>query len=126
LQRILIERQAAGFGHSQQYRQDRIELLDTTPTNDEEWDVFRAKIKEQERDVRKKQCDDAQRWFDPTSPTRKHEQACEERLQFEKSGESGRWILEKPQIKHWISADTPDSSMLWVNGIPGAGMSSFV
>jgi hypothetical protein len=35
---------------------------------------------------------------------------------------SGDWILKHEKIQNWKEADTPVSSILWLNGIPGAGM----
>lgn len=34
---------------------------------------------------------------------------------------SGRWILRNPALERWKGADTTASSILWLNGIPGAG-----
>lgn len=33
-----------------------------------------------------------------------------------------RWIMGNEHVKHWINVDDPDSPILWVHGIPGAGI----
>ena len=33
----------------------------------------------------------------------------------------GRWILSQEKIENWMTADHPQSSILWLNGSPGAG-----
>jgi len=35
---------------------------------------------------------------------------------------SGNWILKNEKIRNWLEDDTPVSSMLWLNGKPGAGI----
>jgi hypothetical protein len=52
-----------------------------------------------------------------------HKSACDAR------GEcpgSGRWILKNPELENWKEADTPISSIVWLKGIPGAGMSALL
>lgn len=40
---------------------------------------------------------------------------------------SANWILSHDKVQNWIGNTTPVSSILWMNGIPGAGLSlSFV
>ncbi len=48
-----------------------------------------------------------------------HEQAVEVRQEYP---ETGRWILRSDQLKRWMDPLTTDVPVLWVNGIPGAGM----
>jgi hypothetical protein len=35
---------------------------------------------------------------------------------------SGHWILENEKVQNWMELDTPVSSLLWLHGIPGAGI----
>lgn len=35
---------------------------------------------------------------------------------------SGDWILKDEKVQNWMEPDTPESSVLWINGVPGAGM----
>jgi hypothetical protein len=37
------------------------------------------------------------------------------------SAATGDWILRHPKVKEWKNDDVPPSSILWINGIPGAG-----
>ena len=48
-----------------------------------------------------------------------HESFCSIRSEYRGSGE---WILKHEKVQNWKEADTPVSSILWLNGIPGAGM----
>ncbi|TVY50823.1 Vegetative incompatibility protein HET-E-1, partial [Lachnellula cervina] len=38
-----------------------------------------------------------------------------------RSNGSGDWILKHEKIQNWYELETPISSILWLNGIPGAG-----
>lgn len=33
-----------------------------------------------------------------------------------------RWIMANKSVEQWIDADEPDTPILWVHGIPGAGI----
>jgi hypothetical protein len=37
---------------------------------------------------------------------------------------SGDWILKHEKVQNWMEPDTPESSVLWINGIPGAGITA--
>ncbi|KAH7333141.1 hypothetical protein BKA65DRAFT_40515 [Rhexocercosporidium sp. MPI-PUGE-AT-0058] len=34
---------------------------------------------------------------------------------------TGDWILKEEKVRNWLEVDVPESSILWINGIPGAG-----
>lgn len=36
--------------------------------------------------------------------------------------ESGKWILRHPSLRDWMDFTRPNLPVLWVNGIPGAGI----
>ena len=36
--------------------------------------------------------------------------------------ESGKWILQNAFLRDWMDLHCPDVPLLWVNGIPGAGI----
>jgi len=36
--------------------------------------------------------------------------------------DSGRWLLESSQFQKWFSPDYCSTPLLWLSGIPGAGM----
>lgn len=48
-----------------------------------------------------------------------HETACNTRSQ---SSVSGEWILKHEKVQDWRENDPPTSSILWLNGKPGAGI----
>ena len=37
--------------------------------------------------------------------------------------ESGKWILRQASLRDWMDLNRPNLPLLWVNGIPGAGIS---
>ena len=39
--------------------------------------------------------------------------------------DSGKWILKHPYLREWMDLTRPNVPVLWVNGIPGAGILSF-
>ena len=55
----------------------------------------------------------------PPNSLNDHEQAVEIRQEHP---DTGRWILEVRQLKQWMDPLATDVPVLWVNGIPGAGM----
>ena len=55
----------------------------------------------------------------PPNTISDHEQAVEVRQEHPGTG---RWILEVGRVKKWMDSSTTDVPLLWVNGIPGAGM----
>ncbi|PVH69331.1 hypothetical protein DL98DRAFT_625565, partial [Cadophora sp. DSE1049] len=34
---------------------------------------------------------------------------------------TGDWILKNEEVRNWLESDVPESSILWIKGIPGAG-----
>jgi hypothetical protein len=36
--------------------------------------------------------------------------------------QSGRWLLDRPQMKAWLDLQSEEKPLLWIRGIPGAGM----
>jgi hypothetical protein len=48
-----------------------------------------------------------------------HERFCKIRSE---SVVSGEWILQHEKVQNWREIDPPASSILWINGKPGAGM----
>jgi hypothetical protein len=47
-----------------------------------------------------------------------HESFCEVRRQNQGSGD---WIMQNETTTSWMEDDAPRHSVLWLNGIPGAG-----
>jgi len=48
-----------------------------------------------------------------------HESFCKIRREC---ATTARWITQHDIMKHWIHSDIPNSSVVWMYGIPGAGM----
>lgn len=61
------------------------------------------------------------RWIAAASMTDWHEQFCKARQCCPGSGD---WILESEKLKDWKDSDTPNNTVLWLHGIPGAGTRS--
>jgi len=96
------------LAHIQQYEQDRSATL--------EW---LRKAEDAEND---KKYLEVLNWFSAAQTIKSdHENFCQTRLPSTKSGE---WILKHEKVQNWIEMDPPVSSILWLNGIPGAGMST--
>ena len=47
-----------------------------------------------------------------------HQTACEQRRQ----SRSGSWILQYDTFRDWADIDNESSPLLYINGVPGAGM----
>ena len=52
-------------------------------------------------------------------PQQDHDSFCEIRKKY---ATTARWITQHETIKHWIHSDIPDSPVVWMYGIPGAGL----
>lgn len=57
-------------------------------------------------------------WLSSADPNLDQEGSAAERRKYPKTG---RWILEKPEIKAWNDPDESLVRLVWLNGIPGAG-----
>jgi hypothetical protein len=96
----------AVLAHIQQYEQDRFEKLE--------------RIKKQEKDERDRKYLALLDWFSAAQTTTSdHDEFRGTRSPYRGSGE---WILKHEKVQNWREMDPPVSSILWVNGIPGAGM----
>ena len=100
----LLESQA-NLLHIQQYQADRLAMLDRLDSMEE--------TQRQEKYVA------VMGWVLSAETKLDHYSACEARSEYP---ESGRWILRNSELQNWKEADAPVSSILWLNGIPGAGM----
>jgi hypothetical protein len=101
--RELIESQA-NLLHIQQYQRDRVKTLDQLDRLEE--------TEGQKRYVA------VMEWVLGGQTKLDHDSACDARSEYPGSG---RWLLKNPELENWKEADTPVSSILWLNGIPGAG-----
>ncbi len=97
---------------------DRIRVQETRRKYDDLRDRLLLEIENRNKDERQRNYVEVKSWIAAPSPQHEHEQACAKRTEEDQSGE---WIFQKPQIKEWKDWDTPDNSILWLHGIPGAG-----
>ena len=95
----------AVLAHIQQYERDRLTKLE--------------RLRKQENDERDRKYLAILEWFSAAQTTiSDHESFCRTRVPYKGTGE---WILEHEKIQNWMGQDTPVSSTMWMNGIPGAG-----
>jgi hypothetical protein len=97
----------ASLLHIHQYQHDRLNMLDTL-----------ERLEEAERQEKFKT---VMEWVLGAETNLDHKSACDAR--HECPG-SGSWLLKNPELENWKTADTPISAILWLKGIPGAGMSA--
>lgn len=98
------------FNHIQQYEQDRIRNIEN-------------RERQEESEAQKKYLEVLQ-WFSAADTTMSDQEEFT-RIRREYPG-SGDWILKKEKIRNWQEDDTPTSSILWLNGKPGAGNSPVI
>lgn len=80
-------------------------------------------LNHQEDEELKRKQGETLRWFSAASTTIKdHERFRGIR---EDSAGNGSWILRNEKVMNWIELETPESSILWIHGIPGAGKKQF-
>jgi hypothetical protein len=95
----------AVLAHIQQYEQDRAAKLD--------------RLKKQEGDEKDRKYLAVLDWFSAAQTTASdHDNFRGTRNSYKASG---KWILNHEKIQNWREMDPPVSSILWLNGIPGAG-----
>ena len=92
----------------QQYERDRLQLIEH--------------IENVEEAESQKKYTAVMEWI--SSPQTKgyheiHESFCKTRREYPGTGD---WILKHEKVQNWKEAETPVSSILWLNGIPGAGI----
>jgi hypothetical protein len=89
----------------QQYQQDRLQLIEHV-----------EKVEEAEG---RRKYTEVMEWMSGAQTSRDHESFCQTRHEHPGTGD---WILKHEKVRNWKDADTPVSSILWLNAIPGAGM----
>jgi hypothetical protein len=94
----------ANLLHFQQYQLDRTKMLEG--------------LRRSENERRQKNYKEALEWISGADTNLDHESACAARSEYPGSG---RWILKHSKLQNWKEAGEPVSSILWLNGIPGAG-----
>jgi hypothetical protein len=99
------ENRHATLRRIQQYEKDTLET----------W----RKLESLEQSEREKKYIKALEWISGAQSLQDHEAFQSTRSEYPGSGD---WILKHENVYNWKDVDTPINSMLWLNGIPGAGM----
>ena len=76
-------------------------------------------LKQQKEEASRQRQARVRSWLSAEDMKLEHEDYTEVRRDFPGTG---RWILEKRPVKRWLDLDDNHSSLLWLTGIPGAGM----
>ena len=76
-------------------------------------------LKQQKEEASRQRQARVRSWLSAEDMKLEHEHYTEVRQGFPGTG---RWILEKRLVKRWLDLDDNHSSLLWLTGIPGAGM----
>jgi len=80
---------------------------------------FRAKLEENVQREETKKLMLVKDWLAVGElPRLDHESYCKIRNEC---ATTTKWVTQHETIKHWIHADIPNSPVVWVYGIPGAG-----
>jgi hypothetical protein len=118
--RQLIAQQAALL-HYQQYQLDRQAMLSHIRQYQQDREKASADDQKREEDEARRKHREVLQWLSAAETTESDQQRYREtRRQYSGTGD---WILENEKVKNWREEDTPISSILWMNGKPGAGMS---
>lgn len=114
-------REQAELLHMQQSQSDSQKLLDHIQLYELERGEQRLRQEQQEKaDLHEKYLKVSE-WFS-ASPSTSEDQRVFGGTRIKGSGD---WILKDAKVQNWIEPETPISSMLWLNGIPGAGNVKF-
>jgi archaellum biogenesis ATPase FlaH len=98
------------LGHIEKYEEDRAEK--------------KQRLKRMEEEERDRKQLAVLGWFSAAPSIRSDHEKF--RQTWTESAGSGQWILKNEKVQNWREMDLPVSSMLWINGIPGAGMLSLL
>ena len=98
--------------HIQNYESDRLKIF-------EEFEHAQARRAEERYMF-------VMQWISAAAVILDHEDHCAVRQEEYNATNhwTSRWILSNEEIEAWLAPQVPKSSMLWINGIPGAGMST--
>jgi hypothetical protein len=114
---LIIEQ--ASLVHYQQYQQDRETLRGYITRYEHDREEKKLQVKKQERAEMDKKYRDVLAWFSATQSTvPDHHRFGDTRNQYPGTGQ---WILKDEKIRKRME-DMPDSSIMWMNGKPGAGI----
>jgi hypothetical protein len=118
----LIAEQAAIL-HLEEYRKDSLKISRFIDQYEQERSNQLELLKRQEQAESDRMYLEVLNWFSAAQSTAQdHEQFHNTWSQYPGSG---KWILEDERVQDWMGLDIPISSLLWINGIPGAGLQHF-
>ncbi len=100
----LIENQGQLL-HFAQYQADRLRAI--------------REFERSEQDDKRSMVQATLQWLCSTHNTLEFDKAVEAR---QESPADGSWILQNQKVGNWMMDELPKSSILWMHGIPGAGM----
>jgi hypothetical protein len=114
----------AALIHFQQYQDDSQKALLYIQQYEQDRSGRIMLLKTQEEAEMNRKYIDVLEWFSAAQSTvQDHQTFCNIRCKYAGSGD---WILKDEKVQNWIGLDTPVTSVLWLNGIPGAGMLDFL
>jgi hypothetical protein len=82
------------------------------------------RLKKEEQDMMNRKYCDVLNWFSAANSTIQDHHLFQS-IRSQHAG-SGDWILKDERVQNWMKFDIAVSSVLWLNGIPGAGMPKFL
>lgn len=101
------------------YQQDRVIVFQSLRQYDQDRRVRILQVKRRDQEERTQRTAAVKEWLAAAPSNQEdHERFC---MTWRTSEAHGSWILKNEKISNWRKADTPVSSLLWLNGIPGAG-----
>ena len=77
-----------------------------------------AELERSEQETALKKRREVSMWISAAKAEQDHESFCNERHGYP---ETGKWILAHDRVQNWREEELPESSIVWVNGKPGAG-----
>ncbi|CAG8955427.1 hypothetical protein HYFRA_00010292 [Hymenoscyphus fraxineus] len=105
--------------HMEQYQSDNQYIRGHIQVHELNHQELLRKLEYQEQAELKRKQSEVLSWFSAASTTLKEHE--EFRVVRNTSAGNGSWILKNEKVNNWMELDTPESSVLWINGIPGAG-----
>ena len=120
--REFIERQAALL-HFNHFQRNVYETQKQIAQYQQHRSMFISHFENQSREENEKKYFAVQEWILAAQSKLDHEAFCSVRAAYPGTGS---WILTHETVMNWREASTPVNSILWLNGIPGAGCPHFL
>lgn len=113
----LIRSKAAAL-HYEQYQHDSQETMRHIQQYEQDREIMIEKLEILEAAESSRKYNEVIEWIAGAPTHLDHEAFCAAREDYKGSGD---WILKQEKVQNWREEDIPVSSILWLNGIPGAG-----